>query len=62
MVFRQAMTSEYSKIDSLSLGGQRITTLITGNAILRKMTNLKELNLSNNRLVEVQHLNDLKGL
>ena len=56
------MTSEYSKIDSLSLGGQRITTLITGNAILRKMTNLKELNLSNNRLVEVQHLNDLKGL
>ena len=56
------MTSEYSKIDSLSLSGHRITTLITGNAILRKMTNLKELNLSNNRLVEVQHLNDLKGL
>ena len=62
MVFRQSMTSEYSKIDSLPLSGQRITTLITGNAILRKMTNLKELNLSNNRLVEVQHLNDLKGL
>ena len=62
MVFRQSMTSEYSKIDSLSLSGHRITTLITGNAILRKMTNLKELNLSNNRLAEVQHLNDLKGL
>ena len=62
MVFRQAMTSDYSKIDSLSLSGQRITTVISGNAILRKMTNLKELNLSNNRLVDIQHLNDLKGL
>ena len=62
MVFRQAMTSDYSKIDSLLLGGQHITTLISGNAILRRMSNLKELNLSNNKIVELQHLNDLKGL
>ena len=62
MVFRQAMTSEYSKIESLPLGGQKITTLISGNAVLRRMTNLKELNLSNNRIVDVQHLNDLKQL
>jgi internalin A len=62
MIFRQSMTSEYSKIESLPLGGQRITTLICGDAILRKMTNLKELNLSNNKIVEIQHLSDLKGL
>lgn len=56
------MTSEYTKIDSLLLCGNRITTLICGNAILRKMNNLKELNLSNNKIVDIQPLSDLKGL
>lgn len=62
MIMNQAMTSEYSKIDSLQLSGKRLTTLISGHALLRRMTNLKELNLSNNKIVVISHLSELKGL
>ena len=40
----------------------RINSLATGSGFLRKMTNLKELNLSNNKLRDVAALNELKGL
>ena len=62
MVFGSAMTSEYSKIDNLILMGKKITTLISGHALLRKMNNLKDLNLANNKIVVVKHLSECKGL
>ena len=62
MVFGSAMTSEYSKIDNLLLLGKRISTLINGTSLLRKMTGLKELNLANNRIEVLTALNECKGL
>ena len=62
MVFKSAMTSDYSRMDSLSLIGQRISTLSDGNSLMRRMNNLKELNLASNKIVVVNQLNELKGL
>ena len=62
IIFQKAMTSEFSKIDNLSLIGLRITSVTYGSAILRKMSNLKELNLTNNRISQISALSELKGL
>ena len=62
MVFKQSMTRELNKIDSLALMGSRLTTLVNGGSILRRMTGLKELNLTNNKLMVVNPLNELKQL
>ena len=62
MVFASAMTSDHSKIDTLNLLGKRISSLVNGTALLRKMTGLKDLNLSNNRILMVSALNECKGL
>lgn len=62
MVFGSAMTSEYNRIDNLLLLGKRISTLINGTSLLRKMTGLKDLNLANNRIEVVTALNECKGL
>ena len=56
------MTKERSKIESLQIVGKRITSVVSGIGMMRAMTNLKELNLTSNRIVEVACLNDLKGL
>ena len=56
------MTKDNSKLESLSLIGKRITSIVSGISLLRRMTNLKELNLSGNRIEEVGILNELKGL
>jgi len=62
MVFQHAMTKEFGKIDNLVLIGKRITNLITGSGLMRRMPNLKELNLSNNKIVTLSPLNELKSL
>ena len=50
MVFQKAMTSDFSKVESLSLVGLRITSATYGISTLRRMPNLKELNLANNKI------------
>lgn len=53
MIFKQSMTKEFGKIESLSLIGQRISSLISGQGFMRRMPNLKELNLSNNKVASL---------
>ena len=62
MIFENAMTRELSKIEQLSITGKSISSLITGTASMRRMSNLKELNLSNNRISMVAALSELKSL
>mmetsp|Transcript_10784 Transcript_10784/g.13517 ORF Transcript_10784/g.13517 Transcript_10784/m.13517 type:complete len:184 (+) Transcript_10784:217-768(+) len=56
------MGNELSKVESLSLMGKKVSTLISGTGIMRRMNNLKELNLSNNRISIVATLSELKTL
>ena len=62
MIFEDAMTREFSKMESLGIMGKRVTSLIQGTVIMRRMPNLKELNLSNNRISTVASLSELKSL
>lgn len=50
MIFKAAMTSEYSKMDNIVLSGLHVTNLISGVGLMRKMPKLQELNLSNNKI------------
>lgn len=56
------MTSDYSKLESLSLMAMRVTSLITGSGLMRKMSKLQELNLSNNRISTLHPLGEVKTL
>ena len=62
MVFQKAMTSDYSKIDTLPLLGLNITSVAIGVGLLRRMNKLVELNLSNNKIGQVGALSELRGL
>lgn len=53
MIFKQSMTKEFAKIESLMLMGLRISSLISGQGFMRRMPNLKELNLSNNKVASL---------
>lgn len=56
------MTSEFAKIEALSLNTLRITSVTYGAGIMRKMGKLQDLNLSNNRISKVSALSELKCL
>ena len=62
MVRQQSMTSELNKIETLALMGKKLTSLISGCGLLRRMPNIKELNLSNNKIAGFGQLNELKSL
>ena len=62
MIFEDAMTREFGKMEQLNIMGKRVTSLIQGTTIMRRMPNLKELNLSNNKISTVGSLSELKSL
>lgn len=62
LIHGKAMTSEFAKIESLSLNALRITSVTYGAGIMRKMSKLQDLNLSNNRICKVSALSELKNL
>ena len=47
------MTSDFVKIESLALNAMHITSVTYGASIMRKMTKLQDLNLSNNKISTV---------
>jgi len=62
MVFQKAMTSDFTKVENLSLVGLRITSVTYGVSTLRRLSNLKEVNLANNKISQISSLSELKGL
>ena len=62
MVFKAAMTRDYSTIKNLQLIAKKINMLNVGNDMLRSMSNLQDLNLAGNEIAVIQNLECLKNL
>lgn len=63
MVFKAAMTQDYSKIQELLLWSQGITEIDSGNQVLRRMAaTLRKIDLSMNHLRRIEGLETLQNL
>ena len=62
LIFKCAMTRDYGKVQELSLSSEAITFIDAGNPYLKQFTSLKRLDLSFNKLIRIDGLDQLKEL
>ena len=62
LVFKHAMTHDFEGLKDLSINMEFISELDAGNGTIRQMKNLLSLNLSDNRISKIQHIETLRTL
>jgi protein phosphatase 1 regulatory subunit 7 len=62
MVFKAAMSSNYSKINDLQIMRENITRIDGNNLTIKQMHNLRILDLSFNLIRKIEHLDFLQNL